>query len=64
MVRPSPGLMAFHDGVPVEFLHIIRDEPAGELWLVKPIFVAGKPNREQLFRPGDRLTPIHSQSRR
>lgn len=60
--------MAFHEGTPMEFLHLIRstaDTVNGwtELWLIKPLFVAPAVTRERLIRRGDRLTPLHSRAR-
>jgi hypothetical protein len=60
MIRPTPDLMAFHDGTPVEFLHLIRRVEGGESWLVRPLFVADPVNTTRLFREGDRLTPLHT----
>lgn len=60
MMRPSPGLMATLNSQPVEFLHLIRDLDHGaEEWLVKPLFVVA-PNHLVTYRPGDRVTPLHS----
>jgi hypothetical protein len=54
--------MAFHDGTPVEFLYRERVLPdGGSVWLVQPIFVEAMP-REEVFRDGDRLTPIHTRA--
>jgi hypothetical protein len=60
MTRPSPGLLAFHNGHPVEFLHVVRDTDGGAVWLVRPLFIANPVNRTELFRAGDRLTPLHT----
>jgi hypothetical protein len=60
--RPSPGLMCTHNNTPIEFLHLISDVYGVEEWLVRPLFVVGV-NRTVFFRPGDRLTPLHSTSR-
>jgi hypothetical protein len=63
MIRPSPGLMCTHNTVPVEFLHLVRDVDGAEEWLVKPLFVSDQKTRLATVRPGDRLTPLHSQAR-
>lgn len=63
MTGPSPGLLAFHDGRPVEFLHIVRETPAGAEWLVRPLFVEDPVNRTQLVRAGDRIAPLHTKFR-
>jgi hypothetical protein len=45
---------------PVEFLHLLRDLDGGaEEWLVQPLFVVAE-RRAAIFRPGDRLIPLHS----
>ena len=62
MIRPSPGLMCTHNTVPVEFLHLVLDVDGLEHWLVRPLFVKAV-NRIVMFRPGDRLTPLHSKLR-
>jgi hypothetical protein len=57
--------MAFHDGKPVEFLHRVRFNRDGhEIWRVRPIFTetVDAPERDEVYRHGDRLTPIHSKS--
>lgn len=63
MIVPSTGLMAFHNGRPVELLHIIgTDAQDGSVvWAVRPLFIEA-PDREEVFRPGDRLTPLHSKT--
>jgi hypothetical protein len=63
MIGPAVGLMAFHDGSPVECLFRVRFSDQGEIWRVKPLFVKSQTEREELFRRGDRLTPLHTQSR-
>jgi hypothetical protein len=63
MIRPSPGLMCTHGGIAVEFLHLsCTTTDDGEAWIVRPLFVEAE-NRLVVFRPGDRLTPLHSQHR-
>jgi hypothetical protein len=61
-MKPAPGLMAFHDGKPVEILHYISESPtAGAVWRVRPLFVPG-PDRDEVFGEHDRLTPLHSKT--
>lgn len=62
MNRPATGLKCFHNGKPVELMYRVREVRGGEVWIVKPLFVADPINRPELFEPGDRLTPLHSQS--
>jgi len=63
VTRPSPGMMCLLNQTPVEFLHLIRDlERGAEEWLVCPLFVVGV-NRVAIWRPGDRLTALHSTHR-
>jgi hypothetical protein len=54
--------MCTKDGTPMELLHRIRTDAAGEWWLIRPLFV-DQPNRKELFAPGDRLTPLHTKFR-
>lgn len=61
-MKPSPGLMCMHNAAAVEFLHLVRDVDGGEEWMVRPLFVTEN-NRLATFRPGDRLTPLHSKTR-
>jgi hypothetical protein len=59
--RPSPGFMGMHNQTPFEFLYLVSQNHDGEVWLCRPLFVSHPINRTTLFRPGDRLTPLHSQ---
>jgi hypothetical protein len=68
MTRPSPGLMAFHNSEPFEFLHVLDGDPAEdatgvETWQVRPLFIEHPVDRLHVFRRGDRLTPLHTQFR-
>jgi hypothetical protein len=58
--RPEPGLMTFVDGHPVELLHLVSREERGETWMVKPLFVAPAPVRQQFIRKGEALRPLHT----
>jgi hypothetical protein len=62
VIPPRAGLMCTKDGTPMELLHRIRTDAAGEWWLIRPLFV-DQPNRKELFAPGDRLTPLHTKFR-
>lgn len=65
MIRPRAGLQAFHNGKPVELLHLVDATRAGQTWRVRPLFTdtADAPERDELFRAHDVLSPIHSKSR-
>ena len=60
MIKPSPGLLCFHDGRPIEFLYAIRSVGENTEWLVRPIFVDDPVNRIVLVRPGDTISPVHT----
>ena len=60
MTRPSAGLQTFHHGRPVELLYLVAADREGETWRVRPIFVADVTERDELFRAGDALKPLHS----
>lgn len=54
--------MAFHNGRPFEFLHRVSATATTSRWLVRPLFVADPVSREEIFRDGDRLTPLHTKT--
>ncbi len=65
MIRPSAGLRVFHRGKPIEFLHLLSIAAGSETWRVRPLFTATDyaPEFDEVYKDGDRLTPIHTQSR-
>lgn len=58
MTRPFSGLMCFHQGRPVELLHLVESHEDSETWFVRPLFVAGA-DRLEVFLPDDILRPLH-----
>jgi hypothetical protein len=61
MTRPAAGLQTFVAGRPVELLYRIEANRAdGETWRVRPLFVAGEPDRDEFIRTSDALHPIHT----
>jgi len=60
MTPPAVGLQTFHLGRPVELLRLIRVSRDGQTWRVRPLFVAGENDRDELFRPHEALHPIHT----
>jgi hypothetical protein len=61
MTPPAAGLQTFHLGRPIELLYRIEANRAdGETWRVRPLFVAGEPDRDEFIRHGAALHPIHT----
>lgn len=53
------GNQVFHNGVPVRLLYCVKSFTGGEIWRVRPLFVAG-PDREERFTSSDRLSFLHT----
>jgi len=58
MTRPAPGLMATHNGIPVEFLYLVGADRDGQTWRVRPLFIEA-PEIDRHIRTYDRITPLH-----
>jgi hypothetical protein len=63
VICPSPGLRAFHEGIPFEFICLIEATANTEKWLCKPLFIENPKNKERMWHRGDRMTLLHSQQR-
>ena len=57
------GNQVFHNGVPVELLYRVAQGVQGDTWRVRPLFVL-EPERDDMFRPADRISFLHSSPRR
>jgi hypothetical protein len=55
----ATGNQVFHNGTPVQLLYRIRQSESDETWRVRPLFVEG-PDRNERFRPSDRISFVHS----
>jgi hypothetical protein len=55
----TPNICIFHNGVPITLLYRITASPQGENWKVRPAFVE-EPDRDELFKQGDRVTFVHT----
>lgn len=56
----TTGLQVFHNGTPIELLHMLTSSTNGELWRVRPLFVE-EPDRDVFILSSDRLRKLHSQ---
>lgn len=57
-MKPHAGLETFHDGKPMRLLYRVASSTSGELWRIRPIFVAETEERERVhprrcFAPAD-----------
>ena len=59
MARLRAGNQIFHNGIPVELLYRIGSEEQGDIWRVRPLFVA-EADRDDLFRAADRISFLHT----
>jgi hypothetical protein len=57
------GNQVFHNGVPVELLYRVAQGVQGDTWRVRPLFVV-EPERDDMFRPADRISFLHISPRR
>jgi hypothetical protein len=62
VITPKPGLMAFHTGKPIEFLHLISisNIDRTQTWMAKPLFIANPVTTTITWRPGDRMSLLHT----
>jgi len=61
MSRLRTGSKVFHNGIPVELLYRIGQGNQGDTWRVRPLFVV-EPDRDDVFRPADRISYLHTMS--
>lgn len=65
MIRLSelhPGLQIIHNAEPLEVLWLERKNRAGELWMVRPLFV-DLPDHLEVFRAIDSISYLHTSRR-
>lgn len=56
------GMCVFHNGIPVVLLYHQRTDKEGEFWRVRTTYVYKPVDRDELFKPGDRVVKTHGYS--
>lgn len=59
MPRLAVDLQIFHNGIPVQLLYLKSSRNGRQIWRVRLLFVE-KPDRDEVFRPADRITLLHT----
>jgi len=60
MTRPAAGLQTIFHGRPIELLYLKGVNREGQIWRVRPLFVEGEPDRDELIGTHAALRPIHT----